>query len=272
VPEVLEQAFALDSRIGRTVVPFLFRPGSVTADYLDGKRARYSSPLNIYLLASFVFFLVGSLGPSRRGSIEEVRREAAAEVAGEVEALRREGAAESQVADRIDELRRLPPGEADAAAQVAGGVDALRRRGALGRRVADRLEELRRLPPGEAERRIGSAFATYAPRVVLVLVPVMALFLELLHRRRYFAEHLVFALHAHGLAFFALLPWQVLGVDGLGTAGTAATAVWLFAAMRRVYGEGWARTALKFAALALAYLVALGLGLASLGLAALFWA
>ena len=46
----------LDGRIWRTVRTLLFRPGVITRDYLDGKRARYLPPFRIYLIANVILY------------------------------------------------------------------------------------------------------------------------------------------------------------------------------------------------------------------------
>ena len=56
--EALGDFFSLDGRIARTIPALLFIPGRVTRHYLDGKRQRYVPPFRLYLLASFIFFLV----------------------------------------------------------------------------------------------------------------------------------------------------------------------------------------------------------------------
>lgn len=54
--DALDGLFQIDSRMGRTVIPFLFRPGFLTHEYNAGRRTRYSSPLRIYLLLSVCYF------------------------------------------------------------------------------------------------------------------------------------------------------------------------------------------------------------------------
>ena len=55
--------FELDSRLWRTLVPLLIRPGRLTRDYLEGRRARYMPPFRMYLVLSVVFFVVAFFDP-----------------------------------------------------------------------------------------------------------------------------------------------------------------------------------------------------------------
>lgn len=56
--EFLDTNFNFDSKILRTVVPFLFKPGYLTRLYVEGKRTEYFPPLRIYLFI-MVFFFIG---------------------------------------------------------------------------------------------------------------------------------------------------------------------------------------------------------------------
>ena len=65
--ELLRDAFGdlfeLDSRLWRTLAPLMIRPGLLTKDYLEGRRARYMPPFRMYLVLSLVFFVVAFFNP-----------------------------------------------------------------------------------------------------------------------------------------------------------------------------------------------------------------
>ena len=275
--EALGEALSVDSRMGRTVLPFFFRPGFLTAEYLAGRRVRYSSPLRLYLLTTVVFFLVASTGglgagraPGSGDRLFRVGFAGGAPAAPPAEAgattVARAAAETGAAVETIDLYDRAPERQHQLDEQLAE----LRRGGLFSRLLADRLETLRHLPQDEANRRMGQSLLQQAPRVLFFLVPVMAALLALLHRRSglFYAEHLVFALHAHALGFALLVPGQ-LGPAWLGAAGAGATALHLLLAMRRVYRRPWPGTAWRFLVLTLLYLVALGLGMAAASLLAL---
>jgi hypothetical protein len=50
----------VDNRIFRTARLLLTRPGFLTCEYFEGRRARYVSPLRLYLAFSVLFFLVSA--------------------------------------------------------------------------------------------------------------------------------------------------------------------------------------------------------------------
>jgi hypothetical protein len=57
VREGVHEFLHLDSRIFLTLRLLLTRPGQLTADVLAGRRARYVSPIRLYLVCSILFFL-----------------------------------------------------------------------------------------------------------------------------------------------------------------------------------------------------------------------
>ena len=76
--ELLREAFGdlleLDSRLWRTLLPLLRRPGRLTRDYLEGRRARYMPPFRTYLVLSVIFFVVAFFNP--REELQPVLRTA----------------------------------------------------------------------------------------------------------------------------------------------------------------------------------------------------
>lgn len=137
-------------------------------------------------------------------------------------------------------------------------------------KVEQNLVALGKLPPDVATRRITSAIIEELPKVMFVLLPVFALLLKLLHalRKRTYLEHFVFALHLH--AFVFLLFIAVLVVRAPYVAGIVAVviAIYSFIAMKRVYGQGYVMTSLKWFALAMSYMVLVSVGMVF----ALIWA
>jgi hypothetical protein len=58
--DVFQQLVDLDGRIVTSLRLLLTRPGFLTREYFEGRRARYVSPIRLYLLASVVCFAVTS--------------------------------------------------------------------------------------------------------------------------------------------------------------------------------------------------------------------
>ncbi len=59
--DAVETLFNVDNRWFKTLKELFLKPGKVTKEYIDGKRAQYLPPLRIYLSISIVYFLLVQL-------------------------------------------------------------------------------------------------------------------------------------------------------------------------------------------------------------------
>ena len=53
-----------DGRFVRTFRRLLGQPGALTLDVLEGRRARYISPVRLYLMASVIYFICAASVPN----------------------------------------------------------------------------------------------------------------------------------------------------------------------------------------------------------------
>jgi hypothetical protein len=58
VGEVVKEAFDIDGRALRTVKTLFLRPGTLTREFLAGRRKAFTPPLRLYLVISISFFVV----------------------------------------------------------------------------------------------------------------------------------------------------------------------------------------------------------------------
>ena len=56
-----ENYLSLDTRLGRSIVPFLIQPGRLTQEFIKGKRYSYVNPFRFYLVISVLFFTIVTL-------------------------------------------------------------------------------------------------------------------------------------------------------------------------------------------------------------------
>ena len=83
------------------------------------------------------------------------------------------------------------------------------------------------------------------------MMPFLALLLKLLYfrRNRYYVEHLFFSFHFHAFVFLLgtlLILLQNVLSGGLIAILALSIFVYLFMAMKKVYGQGFFKTFLKF--------------------------
>lgn len=110
---------------------------------------------------------------------------------------------------------------------------------------------------------LNGPLTTWIPRILFVLLPLFAALLALFYRRQrkefLFVDHLVFSLTVHSFAFVVLIVAAVLAQMLAG--GWLAVFTWvvistyLLLSMKRFYGQGWLRTALKFVGVTVIYAV-----------------
>ena len=308
VSDAFGDLFEIDSRLWQTLIPLMLRPGRLTYDYLQGRRARFMPPFRMYLVMSLVFFVVAFFDPREqlRLLFEEPPAGDSAEAEAPPEGDSGQAAADSKEPggelgaarqEIIDELIR--EGVIDASQLpdqvLAGPGDSGAVRLQLGADEGDIIRcdidqsDLEDLPDWLARRltiermqrvcertQIDNGRALLdklldnIPAALIVMLPLMALVLKGLYplSRRYYVEHLLFVVHFHAF-FFLILTLQVLVVRlgalfaSLPEAITALALVvaslyipvYLFIALRKVYGQGRLLTSVKYVALVTSYFV-----------------
>lgn len=239
--DFLDDQLSLNSRLPTTVFCLLLRPGFLTQEYLRGRIARYIRPLRLYLGASVVFFLLLSIDG---GGLARIGLEEGTGV-------------------RVDAGLVNP--ETD-----GSWVDSIKVRSAsptIDHLLEQKREHFRRMSPGEAFREVMAEFREHVPTTMFFLLPVFALLLKLLYRhpRRLYVEHFVFALHLHAFAFAAF----TVVLLGRQTAVSGVMVLWVllytFLSMRRVYGQSFLKTGVKYVALGWGYALVLAVGLSITG-------
>lgn len=238
----------LDGRVWRTVRALLFAPGLLSREYIAGRRARWLPPLSLFFAVSVLYFLA----PIRGGDLT----------------LR-------FVQQVTPELRTqaLEPGETLTAAQRAASgqwySDYASRR--VEQRVARRDAAARAASNGTIGYTVRDYRAAYEARaddvskaLVILHVPLAALALMLLfwRQRRYYAEHVVVALHYFAFWIIALeliaqaihlihwLPpaWQPPDA-AYDWVMRALLAIYAVLALRRAYAVGWPKAFVAAASL-----------------------
>lgn len=59
--EFLSSLVSYDSRLRYTVKDLLFKPGTITRNYINGQRLKYSNPFRFFLSVSIIYFLLHSI-------------------------------------------------------------------------------------------------------------------------------------------------------------------------------------------------------------------
>jgi hypothetical protein len=226
-----------DGRLASTLSALVRRPGMLTHEFLEGRRARYISPLRVYLVASLAYFLVAASAP-------DVRQESG-----------------KSLGLRLG-LKPMPTTPASRPERVANAATGALEGEALTQAERDSaLEEIARAPavmrpflrravddPAGFQQDI---LATM-PRMLFVLLPIFAGIVALFYRGRKYPEHLYFAIHLHAFIFLALTVGELMKftqIPALVVIASTIALIWIpiyaTLAFRRVYGGSVVRTLMK---------------------------
>ncbi len=230
-----------DGKLVATLAALFKRPGTLTTEYLAGRRARYVSPVRLYLTASVVYFAALALIP--RSSV-----------------IRFDFGPDDRPPKTTGSVKPAAPAPArQAIGARPANTDAYRtaKRDLFGRVSKD-------------PAKFQESFKHNRPKAMFALLPLFALFLRVLYRRRgRYPAHFIFALHLHAFAFLLLGAITIpaafsASFDVLEPFAFLAIIVYLVVALRRVYGGSKLTTLAKTGALALGYLFAFGLAILTL--------
>jgi len=186
--DIVDEVLKVDGRIWATLRALLFRPGQLTRDFLDGRRAAYIGPLKLYMAVSAAYFLIFSL----TGVDKELRKGFSvgtqAGIAG---------------ATRASSVPMPAAGSAEVAATSSGQATPPGRTAADPKRAA-KEKRFARINEG------GQWFLENLSLIGLGLLPVYAAGLGLFYFRRRrelpFVAHFVLTLHAQSALYLFFLP------------------------------------------------------------------
>ncbi|HEX8317382.1 DUF3667 domain-containing protein [Longimicrobium sp.] len=279
--EVMDDQLSLNSTLPRTIGALLFRPGHLTAEYVQGRIMRYVPPFRLYLVTSVLFFILLPVVADVNRIADEVtldseqndareraqddsarivdQRARADSVKARIAAVRRGEVPRGEVAP--PPLPPVPPKPDSGKVSLNLAFSDTNRVPAwlkpLNRRMQRTEDRLEGMPPREALRTVLAAMEENAPKGVFLMMPLFAFILKLLYvrRKRFYVEHFVFALHVHAMAFLLFTVGMVSGLGWLRNVLSLWMTLYVFLAMRKVYGQGIIRTFLKFCALGGAYMI-----------------
>ncbi|MBW3546464.1 MAG: DUF3667 domain-containing protein [Bacteroidetes bacterium] len=293
--------FAFDSKIARSTIPFLLKPGYLTNRYNEGKRASFVHPLRLYLIISFLFslglaFLVDKAVEDKKlflfsENFKETRsaaRSAKARANVAVPAFRVQVAGEEimSTATAADSVDKTGTGDTLTHAQQNEELqfkDYLFDESLTDEEVIEKMKWEDKAPFSkifvhQARKVMQKDMDVFLPYVMknlsimmFLLLPLFALYLFILFGRTepYYICHTIHALHLHSFSFMIITLLILLQFFGnvletypmLVTWAFFLVTVYAFFSIKRVYKQGWLKTFFKFNVLGFFYFVTLSLGI-----------
>lgn len=278
--EAFESISHADSRLWRTLLYLLGRPGFLTRQFFAGKRASYLPPFRLYLVISVLFFLVAGIPESGDLQIDATPTpESVAALNDAATVLENTPGAGSDMRKKAAELVRQQQLKESAALDGAKGTEGLQEQNGLtefcdsfkkpdprGDPNYARLQALCAKTAQDHGAALYKDVVHNIPRAMFIFLPLLALAMKLLYWRpkRYYVEHLLFLVHNHAFVFLTLAILALLGrIPVVGQhLSWLNFCVWLylfwylFRAMRNVYQQSRGLTLAKYFAIGFSYICA----------------
>lgn len=277
-----EQLFDLDSKLLRTLRGLLL-PGQLTRQYFAGRRKSFLHPARLFLISAVVFLALFSFRTLQLAQsdlerdFEAIRAQGyhqkeLAKLYADIDSLRDLRPQDASWQMALDSLSKSI-GEPDSSSITLGLFSFSWKTGIQASSREVRWKDLLTLPMEELlkkyeienywERlfleqmarvaRDGKGFYQFVlgqlSWMLLFMMPAIALVLKLFYirRGRYFVEHLYFTFHTHSFVFLlfglAVLINPRFGIwGGLALVGSA---VYVYLAFLRYYGQSWFKTLVK---------------------------
>jgi hypothetical protein len=227
--ELTHETLHVDGRVFRTIRRLLLSPGFLTREYTHGRRARWISPIRMYLVFSVAYFALSAFTGFRVGVYDRPARSGYSFSMGNTP---RAGVSPENEQDAEDDAKQL------GFESFAAMRDAMNR-----------------------------AIRAWVPRVMFVLLPLFALLVAVAYRQvdRNYLHHLIFAVHVHAAWFAAGTVATAVEIAAPRTGQSMEPLVVVFGiayvifAFLRVYGKvrlSFARIAFVLVAYFVAYVAA----------------
>lgn len=285
--EMMGDLLDFDSRISRTLKPLLFQPGKLATDYMQGRRFRYTSPVRLYLFSSIIFFVLA--GFMANLSINEAMHDL--DFAGDDSATTEfipptsetEIVTDDTQESNTNHRRSGGPWQFNFTNHETGEPEVINLPFvpvALNNWINTELEksESKSQAINNDPTLITNKIFDLLPMTIFALLPVFALILKIfyLFSKRYYTEHLIFALYNHSFIFvlatimllFVRATDKIVASSLITESGWIHTAaqwatnlmwIWLaiyfWIAMKRFYKQGWFLTSIKYVSIGMFYTI-----------------
>jgi hypothetical protein len=276
--DFLDEQFGVNRRLPKTIKLLLFKPGYLTNEYFEDRVQQYIPPLRLYLLTSLAFFAVFLTTRSANVSIERARKDMQAEIRADT-ALQRRIKTSRNRGPLVIGIQIDPTDTTNWLEHPDANLLGIER---FNRIANQRIKQFAVYGEEEGTRRFVRSIVSEMPKVFFILLPLYAFLLWVFFRkqRKYYVEHFIMGLHLHAFGFLALMLLPLLDMPflprwGKGVADVLSPFImlwvlfYIFFALRRVYGQGWLITGLKYFFLLILYSVFFGVGVVLSGVLAL---
>jgi len=269
--DFIDDFFTLDSRLFKTIIPLLFKPGFLTLEYNKGRRVKYLPPLRMYLVLSVLIFLI----PSDRSMDNEPELNLGDDV--KIQETKDSKFTLLGANDFVVDLSKLKSNEAYKDSVIQTMWQGSKEHWAffiLGeRRTKNLLGNCMNLLKNKENRNaFVLRYISKIPNMMFVLLPLFALLLSFFFRKQnmLYVQTLVFSLHFHSFFFFVLCLKQLMDMffylpkPIVFILIAAFPFIYFIIALKKVYKQSYGMIILKAPIILSAYGMLLTLGLSAI--------
>lgn len=252
----------------KTIRNLLFRPGSLTTEYMSGRRMSYLAPVRLYIFISFItFFLMGVL-PKSENDDPDSEKEIKETMAKQRVAFN--GKDSLDVKAFTDSIKKtefnnnLQIGDYESVERFDSVQQALpesKRATGFSKWLQRRLAKVNgETTPNEFRKKFSEAIIHNIPKALFLYMPFFAFFVWLFHdkKRWYYFDHGIFTLHYFSFMLLTLSVYLVIdsltalvseSLNDIANFLVLVMMCWwffyFFRSHRRFYGESRAISRLK---------------------------
>ncbi len=260
---------SVDSKLFRTIVPLIFKPGYLVNEYLAGKRVSYISPLKMYLFSSLIFFALISIFNndnvaviSDQEDMDAIADTVSQETSQKLRKLSRgfDSALDDTTMSDIHSAQNTI--QADRTDEGQTSILRIRnnRDDPSGNTLKVEFNALGISRESELDRNSVSRIAFDSISVMMFfLLPLFAAILKLIYirRGRLYVEHLVFVLYNHSFVFLSMLLLFTIDTNWIEVPLLISMLAYIYISMRKVHQQSHIKTLTKYFLLMISYFVIL---------------
>jgi len=260
VSNFIEAFTNFDGKFLKTTKYLFLKPGFLPVEYNNGKRETYFHPVRMYTFASFLFFILFVALPDSSETVDTGLSKEDKEELSKIgldstlrysdslyRANEKQGTTWSLSTDDKMTLEQYD--------SVQNSLPREKRDGWWERLIKRRSIELTKKYKDD-NKKLGEAFlgiiSDNFSTALFFLMPFFALVLKLLYVRRdyFYAEHLSFTIYYYNFFYLAGSLMMIFNIIPFLEGFSVFIGCWIYFyllfAMKRMYGQGWTKTILKF--------------------------
>jgi hypothetical protein len=268
VKDAFEDYFSIDSKIFKSLLPLLFKPGFLTIEYIKGKRNSYIPPFRMFLIISVLYFLLLSITNDNDDFIKIVEPPTEKisdtlinvtknEIKSQDVSISLNGIGDSKMANIMISLKDSSEQAYISQHGLKAYTDSVLADESFIYRFISRKFFAMFLTDG---KNFGDLMFSSVQKLVFIMAPIMAFVLMLIYFRKkiFYIQHLIFAFHFHAFVFLVFIIGELF-INFFGDLFLIVLfftlLIYLLIAIKKVYKESWWRSFFNFILLFTGYCI-----------------